>query len=491
MRCWVRWRTALTSNVGVSRRIAHNTVVQLTSKGVTAVSGILLLAIITRTLGLSGYGNYATILAYTQFFAVFSDLGINVYAVKRLSIGSGRETEEAASMFTLRVLSGGVILGAAAIIVRFMPYAPAVKEGIEIVLFAMFAQTLNSLFVSVLQSRLEMQYAAFSEVAGRIAILALTALSVVLKGGLMGIVLATTAGNILNAAITYFYANRFVCLRVGLDWGLTQRIFNDALPIGVTGVLSYVYFKVDSVILSAIRIPGKINRVEVGIYGAAYKVVDQMVLVPTIFLGNIFPVLTSYLATDRTKAEALLRRAFVIMALVSFPVTAILNGYATKIIVFVAGASFAPAAVPLRILAFAIMLTYFNGLFTYTALALNRQKSLIWVYGLAAIGNAVSNFVLIPRYSYVAASYTTLATEAFVLIGAWLVSRDAISFRFPWAKSLHFLVIALIVAVFLHYSQRLEVLAGIFAAGLIYGGLAILTGAVSIGEIRGLLARPD
>ena len=476
--------------MSVSRKIAGNTLVQLAGKAVTTVASLALVALITRSLGVSSYGGYIAVLAYGQFFAVFADLGINVYAVKRLSSKEGDVEREASAMYSIRLIGAVVILGIAALIVPFMPYDAAVKQSIWVVLFAIFAQTVNSLFVSVLQAELEMRYATFSEVAGRISILVFTAAAVLLHGGLMGVILATTAGNVINMVLSYVYAARFVRLRPALDWPLMRYIVRQSLPISITAILSYVYFKVDTVILSAVHLSGgRDSSVELGIYGSAYKVLELLQLIPTIFLGNLFPVLSSYVATDRKKAESLLQKAFNAMALVGFPITATVFILATPLIVFVAGAGFAPAAVPLRILAFAVLLTYFNGLLTYTALALGLQRNLIWVYAAATVFNVALNLIFIPQYSYLAAATTTCLTEVLVLFGAWLVCRGHISFSFSWRRPLHFALLTVILCAVLIPLRSLSILITGPLAVALYAALVLGTKGVTPAEVRSVLRR--
>ena len=311
--------------------------------------------------------------------------------------------------------------------------------------------------------------------------------AIVLHMGLMGVVVANLIGNLINMLLSYIYAHRFIPFHFSLDYTRTSRILKEAFPISITAILSYVYFTVDTVILSIVHIAGKSNAVEVGIYGSAYKVLTLLQLIPTILLGNIFPLLTDYVSSDRKRAEGLLQKVFDLVSMVSFPITVTVSLLALPIITFIAGSGFAPAAVPLRILAFAVLLTYYNGLFTYTALALGRQKGLIWVYLAATVFNISSNLLLIPHYSYIAASYTTMATEVLVLFGAWLVCRDAISFRFSLRRPVRFLAASLVLAALIFPIRHLSILISGPTAIIAYVLLLLVFRIVSLSELQALL----
>ena len=64
-----------------TRKIALNTIVQIIGKVLTTLISLVLIAALTRYLGVSGYGQYTTIFAFTQFFAVLADFGFFLFLV--------------------------------------------------------------------------------------------------------------------------------------------------------------------------------------------------------------------------------------------------------------------------------------------------------------------------------------------------------------------------------------------------------------------------
>ena len=81
------------------------------------------------------------------------------------------------------------------------------------------------------------------------------------------------------------------------------------------------------------------------------------------------------------------------------------------IINIVAGSSFAPSALPLRILGLAIFVIFFNSPFPYLLVATGNQTKLIWRNLFALIVNIVINLVLIPIFSYNGAAIATVISE--------------------------------------------------------------------------------
>ena len=66
--------------MAAGRRIIAQTGIQVLGKIASIGFGVLAIAIITRALGVEGFGWYATVMAYLQLFGIAVDLGLNVLA---------------------------------------------------------------------------------------------------------------------------------------------------------------------------------------------------------------------------------------------------------------------------------------------------------------------------------------------------------------------------------------------------------------------------
>jgi O-antigen/teichoic acid export membrane protein len=87
----------------------------------------------------------------------------------------------------------------------------------------------------------------------------------------------------------------------------------------------------------------------------------------------------------------------------------------------------------LRILSLAIVFLFANSAFTAMLYSIDRQDLFAWTTGIAVVVNIGLNLALIPMYGYLAASATTVVTEAtFSLAGWYFVSRQ--NLRLPWLR---------------------------------------------------------
>lgn len=430
--------------MSVAQRIAKNSIYQLIGKFFTLSLSLAMVMLLSRKLGVSAYGDYTTALTFSQLFSILADIGISVYLLKALSSAKEFREPQAKILGTVtevRVITA--ILGAiiALGITTFLPYSNAMQKIIAIALVAVIFQMVNSLYVTVLQSRLEMKYAALSEVIGRFLMLIGSVYAIYINAGVVGIFIAQIFGNVVNLIITYIYSRRFTSPKFTFNTKEWQVIIKSSALIGISSILSYIYFKTDTFLLSVLQIPGKINSIEVGLYGSSYKILEILIILPGVFMGSIFPLMSASLAqNDREKTKLLAQRSLSIMLGLGLASSAGLVLFSDSIIHIIAGSAFAAASVPLTILAFAVPLNFISSAFTYALLALERQKSLTILYGLVAIANVGFNLWLIPQYSYVAAASVTVGTELIVTFGSYFILQKYLPNRLPYRQILHIII---------------------------------------------------
>jgi len=141
------------------------------------------------------------------------------------------------------------------------------------------------------------------------------------------------------------------------------------------------------------------------------------------------------------------------------------------VILLVSGPQFLPSASALKILVFALIGSYLNSVMIYTLLAAGRQKAMVMPYILATFFNVVTNLIFIPRFGFIGASLTTVATEFLVLSYTWFLVQREFRFRLEWLIPLKALISSLFMLVFLFSLPRLSLSGAILIGGGVYFAL--------------------
>lgn len=470
-----------------TRAIAWNTGSQAVGKIISTLIGVVSISLMTRQLGQTGFGYYSTAIAFFQIFAIMLDLGINVMLVQILGEHKGDEAYEnkaVSATMTFRIVTGLVILGAAPFIGLLFPYAWEVKAAIFALWMSFFSASLNQVVIGVQQRHFKMHIVAISEILGR-AILLVGLLIAIWSGlGLVPISIFISVGSVANLVMNWWIARRYASFRWNPDFAFWKMLLKRSWPIGVSILFNLAYFKADTIVLSLARSPE-----EVGIYGAAYRVLEILVTFPFMLAGIMLPLMANAWAKhDRTRFTHLLRQSFSVMLLIALPMALGIMVMGGPAMVFIAGPEFAASGEILKILAVATAVIYFGTISSHVVVAVNAQMKMLPIYIAVGILTVIGYFWLIPPYGMIAAAWLTVASETAVAAAATWITFQASPNGLSWSVCLKALFASFVMALAILPLRDLWLPIPILSGVVIYLALIFITGAVSKETIQEVFA---
>ncbi len=456
----------------------------------TAIS-VLTIGVVTKALAASGgvaaYGAYATVFAFLGVLAVVADGGLFlVFTRAAATLDDPAERALLKRILWVRLLSlcGAALLATA--LVTAARTSPLVRGGILLGVVGTGAQLFTQLLLGVFQKRLRMVPPALGEVVGRAVTLVLAVAAARLGGGVLAFVLVFVIGAVATLVWNLVAAARV--LRAGGaapardSVPAVSTLLRDAWPLGLLLVCWLIVFRADSLLLSFLRPPE-----DLGWYALPYKVLESLLFFPAMVGGLLFPVLSRTAAghEHRRAFTAALTAATGVFLLLAVPTVAVLFLLAPWVIAALGGPAFAPSVPVLRILSVALGALFFGNLYGNSAIALGAQRPLLVLAACLAVLNISVNLLVIPRYAFLGAAWTTLATEVLSAAGAaFLVSRRAPGSVFA-RQHWHTLRAAgvLVVGALL----PLPLWGRVGAALAAYGGALWVLGVLTPGRVRELL----
>ncbi len=407
--------------MSTARALAWNTGVQMIGKVASTILGVLVVGLMTRLLGQEGFGMYSTANAFFQVFGIILDLGLNVMLVQMLGEHAGdRAYEDRAvrATFSLRTIMAGIILTGAAFVGLAMPYPPVLKFAIFAIWGSFFFSSLSQIVIGVHQRHLKMHVVAIAEVAGRIVLLAGVLLAKYLGWGLIPIVTFVSLGGLTNFLILTLIANRYSSIALVWDPEFWKTILKRSWPIGVSILFNLVYFKADTLILSMIR-----SFSEVGVYGAAYRVLEILITIPFMYTGVLLPMLArAWIEKHHERFQSLYRNSLVAMLLLAMPMLGGVYVLGDRVMTTVAGNDFADSGSVLKILMIAAVMIFVGTVSSHVIVALDLQKKMLPVYFVVAAITLIGYLVCIPIYGMWGAAWLTVFSETCVAIAATWIS---------------------------------------------------------------------
>ena len=408
----------------LSTKVAYNTIIQFISKVIATGLGLIAIAVITRDLGQEGFGEYTTAMTFLSFFGIIADLGLTLVTVQMISRPGVNEQKMLSNLLSLRLVSALIFLGLAPVIVLFFPYSANIKLAVTIATASFFFIALNQILVGLFQKYLRLDKVSIAEVANRLVLLVGVIISIKFEFGLNGIMLSTVIASAVNFLLLFAFSRRISRIKLCFDFALWQEIISLSWPLALTITLNLIYLKADTFLLSIIPRQSELGIIaEVGIYGAAYKVIDVVITFPFMFAGIILPIITLAWAKERqTDFKRVMQKSFDAMLILAFPMIVGTILLAKEIMVLVAGKDFAASGPALQILILSAGAIFMGIMFSHAVIAINKQKQIISAYLFVALSSLLIYLVVIPRFSYFGAAWATLYSEiAIGLAGFYLV----------------------------------------------------------------------
>lgn len=394
-------------------KIAYNTIIQFISKIIATGLGLVVIAIITRDLGQEGFGEYTTAMTFLSFFGIIADLGLTLITVQMISRPKVDEQKILGNLLSLRLVSALIFLGLAPITVLLFPYSANIKLAVIIATASFLFITLNQILVGLFQKYLRLDKVSIAEVANRLVLLGGIIISVRSNFGLSGIMFATVAASAVNFILLFLFSKKITRIKLCFDFALWQEIMVRSWPLALTITLNLIYLRADTLLLSIIPRASELGIIaEVGIYGAAYKVIDVVITFPFMFAGIILPVITlAWAKKQQADFKNVLQKSFDIMLILALPMMVGTLLLAKGIMTLVAGQDFAVSGPILQILILSAGAIFMGIMFSHAVIAINKQKKIIIAYLFVALSSLIIYLIVIPRFSYFGAAWATLYSE--------------------------------------------------------------------------------
>ena len=460
--------------MSLNRKIAHNTIIHLSGKMVSLFFGLGIVAVMTRYLGLEGFGYYTTVIAFLQFFGIMVDFGLTLTAIQMISDPKRDISRIMNAIMTFRLLTALTFLALAPIVIWAFPYNVFIKWGVLITVVSFFAITLIQTLTGVFQQKFKMMQVTLAEVIGRAFLLAAVILIAWLGKNIYWIFGAISIGSLINLIIVFVCSKKFIVWKWNFDKVIWKEIIHRTWPIAISISFNLIYLKMDTIILSLVR-----SQSEVGLYGATYRVVDILTMLPAVFMGIVLPVATRYfLENKKAELKDILQKSFDVLIMFAVPIVLGTMIIGRKVMTFVAGNDFAVSGDILKVLILASGAIFVTTLFGYAVVAVNKQRKMMWGYLVTAIITMIGYLVFIPRFGYWGAAWMTVFSEVLVMIWTAIVVYRAIRF-FPRLKTFAKSVPAALIMMFVLYNVRhLHVLWLVLISIAIYFGLMYMLGAI-------------
>lgn len=463
-------------------KIYKNFFIASLSRFTTAIIGLAIIGFLTRHLGQTGYGAYETILSYLFIFTVLADFGLHVIHVREISRHPENEKFISGNIFTLRFVSLVLVIALSVVVGFFLPYPEEIKNGILIATIFVLFSSLSQILSGIFQKYHAFHYISFSDILTRLIQLGLVFYAVKTGLGLSVFIWILSLTASIQFAIIFFLSRRFIEFPFILDFSYVRKILKISLPVAMSILFTAIYIRTDALMLSLMK-----PAADVGIYRLASKLLETIVFFPALLVELTMPSFSHFAFKARGFFKQIFSKTFNVLFILAVPTVVFLVVLPQPIVLILGGREFLDSALPLKILALVVGLAFLNNLGGKTLIALELQKLGMWIYLSGAVLNIFTNLLVIPRYSYIGTSFTTLMTETVVTIMMFLVLYRKTGFIPKIKKISKILISGLAMAAVIYQFREFNILIPFLSGLIVYSALLYATGGVVKEEIRELL----
>jgi O-antigen/teichoic acid export membrane protein len=247
----------------------------------------------------------------------------------------------------------------------------------------------------------------------------------------------------ITAAVSFFIV-KFYCIHPSFkfDKKFCLLIIKESFPFALLALLMVLYAKIDTVLLKMMHPNG---NEEVGIYAAAYRLIDASNMIAILFSGLLYPIF-SRLIKDKKSVEPMVKTGFKLLVFPAFAFAVVVYVFSMPLmeLLYLQHAAFAGKLLGLLLISFvASCITYVCG----TLLTANGNIQLLnKIAAIAVVFNVLSNLIFIPEYGAIACAWNAMLSFGFVALAHLYFATKVFSLKIKMLT-----VIKLFIALLLSY----------------------------------------
>ena len=401
------------------QRVAKNTGIVIVGNVIFRLISLFVTIYLARYLGTVGFGKYSFVFAYLAFFGVITDLGLQQILVREMARDKSVAPKIIGNAFIIRLILTVFAVILSIIIITLMSYPSDTTSYIYIASFTLLFLSFSDFYRTIFEANLRMEYNIIARLVFKVLSAGLIFWVIFSHGTLMQVMIVLVFSEMVKMLISHSFSRKFVKPQFQIDFSLWKYLFRESLPIALSSVVMVIYYQIDMVMLSIMQ-----GDVAVGIYSAAHKLFDPLLLIPNALMMSLFPIMSEAFKTSNDRLIKSYRLSLKYLLIIALPIAIGITLVADKVILLIYGAEFANSTTVLQILIWGLLFIFPNSIMLNLLISIDKQKLHTYSMGLCVIANVTLNLLLIPILSYNGAAIATLVTNVVLLIASfYFISR--------------------------------------------------------------------
>lgn len=444
-----------------AKRLAKNSIAPILLSLFNRVLDFAIAALTLRILGPENAGDYTLAISAFMWFDIITNFGLNTYLTREVSRHPDQTRRYLLNTTLIRLGLGfaalplfGTYIGLRQTVFAAFN-SPASFQTIISMLLLYVGLIPNSVSTGLSALFYAYEKAEYPAVTTSIStILKVTIQFIILVSGLgvIGLAGAAIVVNIITLCILGLMAWHVIpavrgriqlwkTIKQTSEHALRKGMVKESWPLMVNHLLANAFYKIDILLMDII-----LGSAAIGFYSIGYKLLDALVVIPSMFTLALFPIISKQALDNRNTFTRFYQLGTKVLLVIVMPASIITILMAKEMVLILGGKEYIPGAVTvLQLIIWSMPLSWFNGLTQYVLIALNKQRFLTRAYILGFSVSFLSNLVLMGRFGYTISAVLHIFAEG-ALMCAFLFGIRKYLGKIPWVRLLSRPVIAALIS---------------------------------------------
>lgn len=375
----------------------------------------ILISVMARAFGSNFVGSYFLPLTWLSIFHAFAILGVGDVVAReagRFPERSGQYLINGLMVGLVSSVAAGIAMGG---IVRFFHYPQEIEPAIQILSASLLPITVISVAEGLYISRQKTKYIVLVSFFETFLTVGLNLLFLFLGYGLLTLMGITVIVRTLSATTHLFIIHRKIArVKFQVDSDLLRPLLSPTIVFGLGKILVYIFLKASAIILSKFQ-----TIEEVGLYIAASRLMEVLMIMPHAFGFAAFPLMARKFSVSPESAREILIHTAKRLSIIAIPTVVGIVLFSEQIVWLLYGQAFAGAVPALKLLMLSILLTCGDNLLANTCRAVGHQNIDLAILVAAVVVNVSLSLMLIPHHGLLGACYAILISLSVSLFTHW------------------------------------------------------------------------
>jgi len=456
-----------------AKRIVTNTALLTAVRVIVPLMSLGVVLAISRILGAEGLGRYT--LVFTVLYVVNTIAPLGLYGL--ITREGARARERIPTILGSALLLAGCATVPMALVMAevglWLGYDVETVEALRVLSVAVAPFVVVILAEAAFVAIEKVQWVAAGAIVDNAIKVGGAVLALLDGQGLVGVIWWTVVGKTVCALLMLVQLRREGFGVALPERSMVRKLASAAPTFLLIQIFATIYWRIDVLMLSKL---GN-DVVDVGLYGAAYRIFELVMIVPQSLCLALYPQIVQASRSTPGELHRIGRETLRYLAAAILPAAVGASLLGGQILELLYGASFADATDTLSVLIWAIVPFAWVRYHAYVLVAVDRQRVDLLLNVVMSAVNVVLNYLLIPRYGHLGAAVATLISIASYSVCQFAYLRSRLPDHLAvLPRDFAPLLAAAVMAVCIVALHDAPVLITMTIAAIVYLGVLLRTG---------------